>query len=127
MINLCLEPFDFKTVENDSKRSLQCRHRMTLKNLKNPNGPFKQANRQRDLDFLTILKIPERFSLVPYDNYRHSLIQVHRNSNLFSNETARRSILYEKFSSRQKESFADPSMAKLTVNKDKMLNFFMDH
>lgn len=67
---------------------------------------------------------------MPYDNYRHSLIQVHRASNpIISKESDRRSILYEKFNSRSKESFRDidSSLNSLTVHKDSMLNFFMDY
>jgi len=42
-------------------------------------------------------------------------------------ETGRRSELYENFNSRQKDSFKDPKFHKLNINKDRMLNYFLDH
>ena len=38
-----------------------------------------------------VLPKPERFSLVPYDNYRKTLIEVHRASNKNSKQADQRS------------------------------------
>ena len=48
----------------------------------------------------------ERYSLVPYDNYRSSLISVSRESNTMSRDSIRKSSLYESFSS--KKTHEDP-------------------
>ena len=63
----------------------------------------------------------ERFSLVPYDDYRNSLISVHRSTNLVSRDSLRRSNLFEQMPKMQAE---DPSLKNLSVNKSKMLDFF---
>ena len=63
-----------------------------------------------------------RYSLVPYDNYRSSLISVERASNSMSRDSLRRSSLYESFSS--KKTHEDPNIKDLNVDTSKMLNFF---
>lgn len=64
----------------------------------------------------------ERYSLVPYDNYRFSLIEFHRNSKV-SEEAARKSDLYERFT--QRDLKVD-DIKHLNLNHSKILNFFMD-
>ena len=64
----------------------------------------------------------ERYSLVPYDNYRNSLISVERASNSMSRDSLRKSSLYESFSS--KNAHDDPIIKDLNVNTGKMLSFF---
>jgi hypothetical protein len=64
----------------------------------------------------------ERYSLVPYDNYRSSLISAGRASNSMSRESLIRSSLYESFSS--KKTHDDPIIKDLNVDTGKMLNFF---
>ena len=80
IINLCCEPFDQKDVEADAKRSLQCKQRISMHSSRPMGqGPFRQgsntASSQTDsILFPSGFKQPERFTLVPYDNYRQSLI-----------------------------------------------------
>jgi len=54
------------------------------------------------------------------------MIQVHRSSNAANIESNRRSVLYEQFSQR-KVTANNPSLNGLQVNKEIMVNFFMDH
>ena len=63
----------------------------------------------------------ERYSLVPYDNYRNSLITVTRTSQMTDRDSLRRSKLFECFSQNNTnpEEFKD-----LNVNTEKMLDFF---
>lgn len=64
----------------------------------------------------------QRFSLIPYDRYRNSLIQVGRESNNMSELSQRRSNLFESFNGQLKAD--DPSIKDLNVNKEKMVDFF---
>ena len=89
---MCLEPLDYATVETDAKRSVQYRERISISvvgsgskvsnqperkvsNLFGPSIPEAQNNFSQSL-LPQGFKQPERFSLVPYDSYRISLIQV---------------------------------------------------
>ena len=63
-----------------------------------------------------------RFSLVPYDQYRNSLIQVGRESNNMSETSQRRSRLFESFNGQLRAD--DPNVKELDVNTEKLLDFF---
>lgn len=120
MLNLCLEPLDFETIETDAKQSIKCRQRATLN--EDSSNPFKNRSENPEAPFRYNSQQYERYSLVPYDNYRSSIISVERASNSMSRESLRRSSLYESFSS--KNAYDDPIIKDLTGNAEKMLSFF---
>jgi hypothetical protein len=75
-----------------------------------------------DLPIRSLSHPVERYSLVLYDIYRSSLINVERASNSVSENSIRKSCLYESFSS--KKTHEDPIIKDLNVDTCKMLNFF---
>lgn len=76
IINLSIEPFEQSIVEADAKRSVQCKQRISVHSSRPAGiGPFRQGSNTASSQNESILipggfKQPERFTLVPYDNYR---------------------------------------------------------
>lgn len=140
MINLAIEPQEFASIETDANQNIMCREKMTLRLEKQSksnsfifegsSAAFQAFNMQKKPRKLSVNEGSKRggtigghrFSLVPYDQYRNSLIQVGRESNNMSEQSQRRSNLFESFNGQLKPN--DPSLKDLNVHKEKMVDFF---
>jgi len=124
MLNLAVEPQDFGTIETDAIQNIMCREKMSLRLQKqSKSGSFicepGALSRMNDLSTDGSSNRGHRFSLVPYDQYRNSLIQVGRESKNMSVSSQRRSQLYETFNQINAEDVKD-----LNVHTEKLLDFF---
>lgn len=131
LINLAIQSQDFGSVETDANQNIMCREKMYLRlQRQSKSNSFILEPKARLGNTLgadsKVLGINEsskrRFSLVPYDQYRNSLIQVGRESNNMSETSQRRSRLFESFNGQIRAD--DPSFKELNINTEKLLDFF---